>query len=96
MDPYDQEKPPVFTIADHGTGSRYLIPAKSADESTVWFLLANRETEPLTVYTDGFRAYDPSFQHRRKSLRKPWGKARKQAIRATMRNRQSATQKRRV
>ncbi len=49
----------MFTIVDRGTGNRYVIPAKSADESTVRLLLANREKEPLTVYTDGFRAYDP-------------------------------------
>jgi len=56
---YKQDKPPVFTIVDRGTGNRYVIPAKSADESTIRLLLANREKEPLTVYTDGFRAYEP-------------------------------------
>ena len=56
---YNQDKPPVVTIVDRGTGDRYVIPAKSADESTIRLLLANREKEPLTVYTDGFRAYDP-------------------------------------
>ncbi|ELZ06287.1 Insertion element protein [Natrialba chahannaoensis JCM 10990] len=56
---YEQDNPPVFTIVDRGTGNRYVIPAKSADESTIRLLLANREKEPLTVYTDGFRAYDP-------------------------------------
>ena len=56
---YEQDKPPVFTIVDRGTGNRYVIPAKSADESTIRLLLANREKEPLTVYTDGFRAYEP-------------------------------------
>jgi len=51
-------KPPVFTLVDRGSGKRYVVPAKSADESTVRLLLAGREKEPLTVYTDGFRAYD--------------------------------------
>ncbi|EMA43967.1 Insertion element protein [Halobiforma nitratireducens JCM 10879] len=49
----------MFTIVDRGTGERYVIPTKSADESTIRLLLANHEKEPLTVYTDGFRAYDP-------------------------------------
>ncbi|RJT07172.1 IS1595 family transposase [Halococcus sp. IIIV-5B] len=56
---YEGDKPPVFTLVDRGSGNRYAIPAKSADESTVRLLLAGREKEPLTVYTDGFRAYDP-------------------------------------
>ncbi|WP_394341362.1 IS1595 family transposase [Natrarchaeobius oligotrophus] len=56
---YDQDKPPVFTIVDRGTGDRYVIPAKSADESTIRLLLAVCEKEPLTVYTNRFRAYDP-------------------------------------
>nr|WP_279387673.1 transposase [Natrarchaeobius chitinivorans] len=57
-DQYKQDKPPVMTIVDLGTGNRYVIPTKSADESTRP-LLANRDKEPLTVYTGGFRAYDP-------------------------------------
>ena len=56
---YEGDKPPVFTLVDRGSGKRYVVPAKSADESTVRLLLAGREKEPLTVYTDGFRAYDP-------------------------------------
>jgi len=56
---YEGDKPPVFTIVDRGTGQRYVVPAKSADESTVRLLLGNHEEESLTVYTDGFRAYDP-------------------------------------
>ncbi len=56
---YDDDKPPVFTLVDRGSGQRYVVPAKSADESTVRLLLGDREEEPLTVYTDGFRAYDP-------------------------------------
>ena len=56
---YDGDKPPVFILVDRGTGQRYVIPAKSADESTVRLLLAGREEESLRVYTDGFRAYDP-------------------------------------
>ncbi|MUV57283.1 IS1595 family transposase [Halogeometricum sp. CBA1124] len=56
---YEGDKPPIFTIVDRGTGQRYVVPAKSADESTVRLLLADHEEESLTVYTDGFRAYDP-------------------------------------
>ncbi|EMA47052.1 Insertion element protein [Halococcus saccharolyticus DSM 5350] len=54
---YEGDKPPVFTLVDRGSGKRYVVPAKSADESTVRLLLAGCEKEPLTVYTDGFRAY---------------------------------------
>ena len=36
-----------------------MIPAKAADESTVRLLLADRQQESVTVYTIGFRAYDP-------------------------------------
>ncbi|WP_435197723.1 IS1595 family transposase [Natronomonas sp. EA1] len=56
---YEGDKPPVFTLVDRGSGQRYVVPAKSADEATVRLLLDNREKESLTVYTDGFRAYDP-------------------------------------
>ncbi|WP_254529868.1 IS1595 family transposase [Natrinema gelatinilyticum] len=56
---YDGDKPPVFILADRGTGQRYVIPAKAADESTIRLLLADRQEESLTVFTDGFRAYDP-------------------------------------
>jgi len=56
---YEGDKPPVFVLVDRGTGERYVVPAKSADGSTVRLLLANHEEESLTVYTDGFRAYDP-------------------------------------
>jgi len=56
---YAGDKPPVFTLVDRGSDNRYVIPAKSADESTVRLLLDNHEQESLTVYTDGFRAYEP-------------------------------------
>ena len=56
---YEGDKLPVFILVDRGTGQRYVVPAKSAEESTVRLLLAASEEEPLTVYTDGFRAYDP-------------------------------------
>ncbi|WP_114578620.1 IS1595 family transposase [Saliphagus sp. LR7] len=56
---YDEDKPPVFTLVDRGSGQRYVVPTKSADESTARLLLGNSEKESLTVYTDGFRAYDP-------------------------------------
>ena len=49
----------MFILADRGTGRRYVIPAKAADESTIRLLLANRKEESITVYTDGFRAYEP-------------------------------------
>jgi len=56
---YDKDKPPVFILADRGTNKRYVIPAKAADESTIRLLLADRRQESRTVYTDGFRAYEP-------------------------------------
>ncbi|WP_435187048.1 IS1595 family transposase [Halobellus sp. EA9] len=56
---YAEDKPPVFVLVDRGTNECYVLPAKSADESTVRLLLADHEQESLTVYTDGFRAYDP-------------------------------------
>ena len=56
---YDGDKPPVFTLVDRGADERYVVPAKSAEESTVRLLLENHKQELLTVYTDGFRAYDP-------------------------------------
>jgi len=56
---YTEDKPPVFILADRGSGERYVIPAKAATESTIRLLLADRQQESLTVYTDGFRAYDP-------------------------------------
>jgi transposase len=56
---YTEDKPPVFVLADRGSGERYVIPAKAATESTIRLLLANRQQESLTVYTDGFRAYEP-------------------------------------
>ncbi len=49
----------MFIIADRGSGDRYMLPAKAADESTIRLLLADRREESLTVYTDGFRAYEP-------------------------------------
>jgi transposase-like protein len=35
-----------------------VIPAKAADASTTRLLLAIGKQESLTIYTDGFRAYD--------------------------------------
>jgi transposase-like protein len=58
---YEGDKPPLFILADRATGDRYVIPAKTADESTIRLLLAGQQ-ESLTVYTDGFRAYDPLNQ----------------------------------
>jgi hypothetical protein len=56
---YDGDKPPVFTLVDCGSDDRYVVPAKSADESAIGLLLADHQQESLTVYTDEFRAYDP-------------------------------------
>lgn len=56
---YHEDKPPVFILVDRSTDDRYVIPAKTADESTIRLLLANRQQESLTMYTDGFRAYKP-------------------------------------
>jgi transposase-like protein len=56
---YAGDKPPVFTLVDRGSNNRFVIPAKSAEKSTIRLLLDNQEQELLTVYTDGFRAYDP-------------------------------------
>jgi len=55
---YHGDKPPVFILADRGTGETYVHPAKAADESTIRLLLGTRQQESLTVYTDGFRAYE--------------------------------------
>ncbi len=52
----------MFVLVDRGTEKRYIVPAKSADESTIRLLLAVSQQEPLTVYTDGFCAYDPLGQ----------------------------------
>jgi len=45
-----------------------VLPAKTADESTIRLLLSNRKEESLTVDTDDFRAYEPldedgTFEH---------------------------------
>ncbi len=56
---YDKDKPPVFILVDRGTDERYVVPAKAANESTIRLLLADRQQESLTVYTDGFRSYEP-------------------------------------
>ncbi len=54
-----EDKPPVFTLVDRGSGQRYVFPTKSADEATMRLLHNNHDKEFLTVYTDGFRAYGP-------------------------------------
>jgi len=56
---FEQDKAPIFTIVDRGSNQGYIVPAKSTDESTIRLLLEDYEEESLTVYTDGFRAYDP-------------------------------------
>ena len=56
----DEVYVPIGLKAASATKSRArVVPMKSADESTVRLLLDNHEQELLTVYTDGFRAYDP-------------------------------------
>jgi transposase len=49
----------VFILGDRGSGETYVHPARAADESTIRLLLDDRQQESLTVYTDGFRAYEP-------------------------------------
>ena len=49
---------PVYPT-DRGTDQTYVHPAKAAEESTIRPLLGDRQKEPLIVYTDGFRAYEP-------------------------------------
>jgi transposase-like protein len=49
----------VFILADRGTGQRYVISAKATTESIIRPLLAELKYDSLTVYTDGFRAYEP-------------------------------------
>ncbi len=49
----------MFILADRGSGDRFVLPAKAADESTIRLLLADRKEESIKVYTDGFRAYEP-------------------------------------
>ena len=56
---YAEDKLPVFVFADRDTGERHVIPTKAAAESRIRLLLADRQQESLTVYTDGFRAYEP-------------------------------------
>jgi transposase-like protein len=53
-----EDKPPAFVLVDRGTDDCYVLPAKSAEGSTVRLLLVVGEQESQTVYTDGFRAYD--------------------------------------
>ncbi len=49
----------MFILADRGSGETYVHPAKTANESTIRLLLLTRQQESVTVYTDGFRAYEP-------------------------------------
>jgi transposase-like protein len=44
----------VCILVDRGSGDRYVLPTKAADESTFRLLLVDRQQESLTVYTDGF------------------------------------------
>lgn len=56
---YDDDKPPVYILADRGTGQQYVIAAKAAGESTIRLLFAASQEELLTICTDGFHAYEP-------------------------------------
>ena len=56
---YAEDKLPVFVLADRASGQRHVIPAKAATDPTIRLLLDNRQQESMTVYTDGFRAYEP-------------------------------------
>jgi len=56
---YYKDKPPVFVLADRGSGETYVHSAKAADESTIRLLLSNRQQESVAVYTDGIRFYKP-------------------------------------
>jgi len=58
-DTFVKHKPPVFVLTDRVSGERYVVPAKTATESRIQLLLADRQQESLTVYTDDFRAYEP-------------------------------------
>jgi transposase-like protein len=49
----------VFVLVDRGTNNCYVVPATSAEESTLGLLLADHDQESLTVYTDIFRACGP-------------------------------------
>jgi len=40
---YDSDKPMVLLLVDRGAGKRYVIPARSAEESTVRLLLTDHE-----------------------------------------------------
>jgi transposase-like protein len=57
---YVGSKLPVFTLVDRGSNERYVVPAKSADESTVRLLLADRQQESLpSIPTDFERMIHP-------------------------------------
>ncbi|GAB7092537.1 IS1595-like element ISH4 family transposase [Halorubrum luteum] len=56
---YAEDKLPVFVLVDRASGQRHVIPAKAATDPTIRLLLDNRQQESMTVYTDGFRAYEP-------------------------------------
>ena len=49
----------MFVLADCVSGEWYVVTSKAATESIIRLLLAERQQESLTVYTDGFRAYEP-------------------------------------
>lgn len=62
---YEQYKSPLFVLVDRGFEQRYIVPAKSTDESTIRHLLADRQQDIITVYTDKFCAYDPLVENER-------------------------------
>ena len=56
---FAEVKPPVFVLADRGSGERYVVLTKTATESWIRLLLVDRQQESVPVYTDGFRAHEP-------------------------------------
>jgi hypothetical protein len=65
---YSSDKPPIFIIADRGTGQRYVIPSKTADESTIRLLLARPAGVTHRLYR---RLSSVRTARRRQHLREP-------------------------
>jgi len=53
--PHGGDKPPVFTLVDRGTNDRYVVPAKSANESTVLLLIVDHNEESWPSIRIDFR-----------------------------------------
>ncbi|ELY33790.1 DNA topoisomerase type IA zn finger domain-containing protein [Natrialba magadii ATCC 43099] len=81
----------MFTIVDRGTGERYVIAAKSADEDvhvntceSHGSLLRPWLSPHRGISKDKLTQYLRTFQLRGKLLRKPGRKALKHAVKATL------------